>query len=261
MKRAGTWVAVAGTGIASTMLYISFAVEPATAASLVVAFLLVFNVKFQTVMLRYLNSGKRLGVEFAERMGVNSPSALYASGEFGQTNAAFFYHFFTNSLLSLALNLGDVAKTFGSVDALVDLTTMTVFNVLSSSTWDMAFARMTARSPTPETEKIVRLMGYGNRIFLMAVGPLLFVPDLHLIGMSILAVYGTFGVIANFKEQAFFNAAEKVVARMENSEVISRSLAGLINTTERVKSLARPLAQSLELRKRAGAPLSCSAIF
>ena len=241
VKRAGTWVAVAGTGIASTMLYISFAIEPATAASLVVAFLMVLTVKFQPLMLDYLNGGKRIGRDWAERLGVKNPTFLKGAGEVGKTNAAFMYHFATNSTLSLALNLGDLARTFGSAAALADLMTMTASNVLSGSTWDMAFARMMERSPTLETERIVRLMGYANRIFLMAVGPLLFVPEVNLIGMSILAVYGAFGVVANFRDQEFYNAAERVVEKLENSEIVSRALAGLLNASESVKVLIRPL--------------------
>lgn len=245
VERAGTWVAVAGTGIASTMLYISMDIEPATAGAMVIAFLTTLNVRFQPVMLAYLDGAMEIGKSVSERVFPGREMAKKAGGEIGTLKAAFLYHFLTNGVLKLALNLGDVSKTFGTAAVMNDLLTMSAFNVLSSSTWDMAFAKMVRRNQGDEAKKVVRLFSYANRMFLMAVTPFVFLPQTYAVGMSIYALYGTVGVVANFKDQAFFHAAETVVARMENSRSIDRVLAALQR-----KSLAprRPV-------------LSCAVVF
>ncbi len=258
VQRAGIWVAVAATGVGSSLLYISYGVEPATAGAMVLAFLTTLNVVHQPVMLNYYDAGKRMGEKAMSRVAPQSPVAQNVGGTIGSLNAGFIYHFITSGILKLALNSGNVAAVVGSAELIADLTATAGFSVWSHSTWDIAFNKMRARAPGDETERIIKMFNYANRIFFMALAPVVFSPATHVLGISILAVYGVIGAVAIVKDEAFFRAAERVVEKMEKSVLISRALAAIGSTSRRTKSLAEPLRRQFS---GAGRNRSCSAVL
>jgi hypothetical protein len=234
-KRAGTWVTIGGIGILSTMLYVTSDVAPATAGSITAAFLTAVGVRYYPQYLKYITASGNAAKSTTERLFSNNPALLRASSTFGSLNGAFIYNFITNGMFKLSFTLGDVGASLGSAHALAELATASAFNVLSTSTWDIASSRVVEKAAEQSVEArdraevVVRMNSYFGRLFIMAVNPLIFVPATKEVGMTLAAAYGAVGIAAIVKNEKFHELATKLVEKIETARDAAGPLTRRLN--------------------------------
>lgn len=226
VRRAGVWVAITATGVFSVMFYKTCDAGPATAA-MVLAFLLqgLQNVGHD-YFLGYLNGGSKVSNFLIGR--ITPPSA---SDFVGSASAGILFNMVTTSAFQLALDGGPSA---------IGNTLSTAFSGwFSNNTWDSAFKIMKGEDGE-QNKKAVMLMNYAKQLTFAAIGPFAFLPQTHDKAVYVGIGVGAIGLTGSFFHQHYLNAANTVIARIENSQRLDSWFAKILNFKAGVQNVFKP---------------------
>lgn len=246
LDRAGTLVGITVTGLYSFLFYCTAEVAPATAASLLVAALQAQARANPRFYLGYLTGSGNLARSVVQRFLPDNERVLKPAQEAGKVSGALLYSFVTSSGFKLALNLGDIAGTFGSLAAFLDTASTATFGVFSSNVWDLYVERNTSHIGKIESDwseenvrqlKVGRTFIYSKQLILASISPFMFFSATHDHATYVLATIGVIGLGANLAGKPFWHAAEYVLNRMEDSQRASDVFAKMLNAQNRTVGL------------------------
>lgn len=232
LTRAGTLVAITGTGLFSSMFYFTSDIGSATAATLMTAAFQVLNFKYPELLWNYLH---RSGSIFQRTVGRVLPShqrAHQAAYHTGKVQAAFIYNFLTQAAFVFAINLGDFQNSLNNADVLRDIATVAATGILTSSSWELFFSKLNERSDDQEMKKLTLLMKYEKQLFMMALSPFYYIPQTQEAALAVSVAFGSLGVSANFFEKPFLHAADRMMSLLTKPKWVSSGVAKILNLSK-----------------------------
>jgi hypothetical protein len=231
LQKAGTWVAVTGTGIFSMMFYITSEVDTATAASLMTGVLQILSLRYANLVWNYMNWGGNSLQSIAKRQFPQQTTTQGLAYAVGKLNAAYVYNFLTQAAFMLAVNLGDVTKVFGQPQQIVDLATIAGAGLLTGSSWELLFAKWYQGSQQDKKRALV--LKYGKQLLMMSISPFLYLTSTRELAMTAIASFGVLGVASNVFDSPFADAADAIMSHLDRVPASSLLLTSLLNEKSR----------------------------
>ena len=241
LQKAGTWVAVTGTGLFSMMFYITSEVDTATAASLMTGALQFLSLRYANLVWNYINWGGNKLQSIAERQFPQRTQAQRLAHALGKLNAAYTYNFLTQAAFMLAVNFGDATKVFGQPQQLMDIATAAGAGLLTGTSWELLFAKWFKGSQQDKKRALV--LKYGKQLLMMSISPFLYLHSTRDVAMTAIASFGVLGTVANFFDSPFANAADVIMSKIDRAPTSSSVLSSLLNDRSQLSGWLKKLKQ------------------